>query len=68
MALSHSPIVLEIGFGMGEATAHIAGVLPDTRFLCCEVHEPGVGALLKRIGEQNLTQHPHLRPRRGGGD
>lgn len=49
------PIVLEIGFGMGEATAHIAGVLPDTHFLCCEVHEPGVGALLKRIGEQNLT-------------
>ena len=49
------PVVLEIGFGMGEATAHIAGVLPDTHFLCCEVHEPGVGALLKRIGEQNLT-------------
>jgi len=48
------PVVLEIGFGMGEATAHIASVLPDTRFLCCEVHEPGVGALLKRIGEQNL--------------
>jgi tRNA (guanine-N7-)-methyltransferase len=49
------PVVLEIGFGMGEATAHIAGVLPDTRFLCCEVHEAGVGALLKRIGEQGLT-------------
>ena len=49
-----APLVLEIGFGMGEATAHIAGVLPDTRFLCCEVHEPGVGALLKRIGEQQL--------------
>ena len=41
-----APVVLEIGFGMGEATAHIAGVLPDTNFLCCEVHEPGVGALL----------------------
>ena len=53
--LNQSPIVLEIGFGMGEATAHIAAVLPDTRFLCCEVHEPGVGALLKRIGEQNLS-------------
>ncbi len=53
--LMSSPIVLEIGFGMGEATAHIAGVLPDTRFLCCEVHEPGVGALLKRIGENKLT-------------
>jgi tRNA (guanine-N7-)-methyltransferase len=49
-----APVVLEIGFGMGEATAHIAKLLSDTRFLCCEVHEPGVGALLKRIGEQNL--------------
>jgi tRNA (guanine-N7-)-methyltransferase len=49
------PVVLEIGFGMGEATATIAATLPDTNFLCCEVHEPGVGALLKRIGEQNLT-------------
>ncbi len=53
--LKKSPIVLEIGFGMGEATAHIAAVLPDTHFLCCEVHEPGVGALLKRIGENRLT-------------
>lgn len=50
-----APTVLEIGFGMGEATAHIAGVMPDTNFLCCEVHEPGVGALLKRIGEQGLN-------------
>ncbi|MBY0412178.1 MAG: tRNA (guanosine(46)-N7)-methyltransferase TrmB [Burkholderiaceae bacterium] len=49
------PVVLEIGFGMGEATAHIATALPDTRFLCCEVHEPGVGALLKRIGEQDIS-------------
>ena len=48
------PVVLEIGFGMGEATAHIATVLPDTHFLCCEVHEPGVGALLKRIGERGI--------------
>ena len=50
-----APTILEIGFGMGEATAHIAAVMPETNFLCCEVHEPGVGALLKRIGEQNLT-------------
>jgi tRNA (guanine-N7-)-methyltransferase len=47
--------VLEIGFGMGEATAHIATVLPDANFLCCEVHEPGVGALLKRIGEREIS-------------
>jgi tRNA (guanine-N7-)-methyltransferase len=46
--------VLEIGFGMGEATAHIAALQPDINFLCCEVHEPGVGALLRRMGEQSL--------------
>jgi tRNA (guanine-N7-)-methyltransferase len=51
----HAPTVLEIGFGMGEATAHIAALMPETNFLCCEVHEPGVGALLKRIGEQGLA-------------
>ncbi|TSE33877.1 tRNA (guanine-N(7)-)-methyltransferase [Tepidimonas charontis] len=50
-----APLVLEIGFGMGEATAHIARLRPDENFLCCEVHEPGVGALLKRIGELGLT-------------
>ena len=51
---SARPTILEIGFGMGEATAHIAGLMPEKNFLCCEVHEPGVGALLKRIGEQDL--------------
>ncbi len=49
-----APTVLEIGFGMGDATAHIAGLMPEKNFLCCEVHEPGVGALLKRVGEQGL--------------
>ncbi len=49
-----APLILEIGFGMGEATAHIAKVRPQDNFLCCEVHEPGVGALLKRIGEQEI--------------
>ncbi len=46
--------ILEIGFGMGEATAHIAQLMPDTLILACEVHPPGVGALLKRIGEQGI--------------
>jgi tRNA (guanine-N7-)-methyltransferase len=50
-----APTVLEIGFGMGEATAHIAALMPEKNFLCCEVHAPGVGALLKRIGEQALS-------------
>ena len=57
-----APLILEIGFGMGEATAHIAGLMPEKNFLCCEVHEPGVGALLKRIGEnglENIRILPH---------
>ncbi len=52
------PVVFEIGFGMGEATAHIAALLPETRFIACEVHQPGVGALLKRIGESLDAEHP----------
>lgn len=50
-----APVVLEIGFGMGDATAQIAQTLADTDFLACEVHEPGVGALLKKIGEHDIT-------------
>ena len=50
-----APTILEIGFGMGEATAHIAALMPQSNFLCCEVHTPGVGALLKRIDEQALS-------------
>ena len=50
-----SPVVLEIGFGMGGATAEIAATLPDHDFIGCEVHEPGVGALLKLIDEGQLS-------------
>jgi tRNA (guanine-N7-)-methyltransferase len=49
------PLILEIGFGMGDATAHIAALMLEKNFLGCEVHEPGVGALLKHIGERHLT-------------
>ena len=50
-----APRVLEIGFGMGDATASIAQALPAIDFLGVEVHPPGVGALLKRIGELELN-------------
>ena len=49
-----APCILEIGFGMGNATAAIAAARPDTNFIGVEVHEAGVGALLKLIGEQGL--------------
>lgn len=48
-------VILEIGFGMGEATAAIAQTLALKHFLCCEVHDPGVGALLKRISEHRIN-------------
>jgi tRNA (guanine-N7-)-methyltransferase len=50
-----APTVLEIGFGMGGATAAIAAARPDADFIGVEVHEPGVGALLKLIDEKTLT-------------
>ena len=50
-----APTVLEIGFGMGDATARIAAARPDENFLGIEVHTPGVGALLQRIEEGGLT-------------
>jgi tRNA (guanine-N7-)-methyltransferase len=49
-----APLIMEIGFGMGGATAQIAQTRPQDNFLCCEVHEPGVGALLKLCGEQGI--------------
>ena len=49
-----TPVILEIGFGMGEATAHIAAVRPEVNFLCCEVHEAGVAALIKRASQGDL--------------
>ena len=52
---STKPKILEIGFGMGETTAKIAALRSDEGFLAIEVHSPGVGALLKLIGENHLT-------------
>ena len=49
------PRILEIGFGMGETTAKIAALRQEDDFLAIEVHPPGVGALLKLIGEMGLS-------------
>ena len=50
-----APRIVEIGFGMGEPTALIAAAHPGNDYLGIEVHTPGVGALLKRIGEHGLS-------------
>jgi tRNA (guanine-N7-)-methyltransferase len=49
-----APVILEIGFGMGETTAAIAAERPQHDFLALEVHGPGVGALLNRVDAAGL--------------
>ena len=48
-------IIMEIGFGMGEATAIIAKNHPDNAYIAVDVHPPGIGKLLGRIVDNGLT-------------
>ena len=48
-------IIMEIGFGMGEATAIIAKNHPNNGYIAVDVHPPGIGKLLGRIVESGLT-------------
>lgn len=48
------PVILEIGFGNGEATWRMAKASPGENFLGVEVHKPGVGRLLLKIEEYGL--------------
>ena len=48
------PVVLEIGFGMGDATAAMAAADPGTGILAVDVHTPGHGNLLRRIESDQL--------------
>lgn len=49
-----APLVVDIGFGMGDATALLAERHFDVDFLGFEVHTPGIGALLRRIESAGL--------------
>ena len=50
-----APVVLEIGFGMGEATAVMAAAQPDRDLLAVDVHTPGHGNLLRLVEAAALT-------------
>ncbi len=50
-----NPVTIEIGFGMGRATAAIAQANPDKNYLGIEVHRAGVGRLLGEIEKRGLT-------------
>ena len=48
-------VIVEIGFGMGDATAEIAKAHPENGYIAIEVHPPGIGKLLSLIEEYELT-------------
>ncbi len=50
-----APVVLEIGFGMGEATVLMAAAQPEVDLLAVDVHTPGQGNLLRLVAEAGLT-------------
>ena len=49
------PLVLEIGFGMGDSLLQMAAAAPAWNFLGVEVHRPGVGRLLNGIARAELS-------------
>jgi tRNA (guanine-N7-)-methyltransferase len=49
-----APLVLEIGFGMGQSLVEMAGAARELNFLGIEVHRPGVGSLMHSLSEQQL--------------
>lgn len=50
-----NPVVIEIGFGMGQATAQIAQEHPEINYLAIDVHVPGIGRLLGEIQHRELS-------------
>ena len=50
-----APLVVEVGSGMGEATAAMAAADPDRDVLAVEVHTPGLGNLLRLVEAAGLT-------------
>ncbi len=50
-----APVVLEIGFGMGEATLELAATQPGRDVLAVDVHMPGHAALISGLDTGGLT-------------
>ncbi len=49
------PLIVEIGFGMGDSLAAMAQAMPERDFLGVEVHRPGVGKLMGRMDRDGIT-------------
>ncbi len=49
-----APLLLEIGFGNGDALARMAAAHPDRNYLGIEVHRPGVGSLMLQLEREGI--------------
>jgi tRNA (guanine-N7-)-methyltransferase len=49
-----APVILEIGFGMGQSLVAMAEAAPQQDFIGIEVHRPGVGRLLHSMVERHI--------------
>ncbi|MFK7863460.1 MAG: tRNA (guanosine(46)-N7)-methyltransferase TrmB [Pseudohongiellaceae bacterium] len=49
------PLVIEIGFGMGDSLLEMAKAEPSRNYIGIEVHRPGVGKLLHGIESSSLS-------------
>jgi tRNA (guanine-N7-)-methyltransferase len=52
--LTEQPLCFEIGFGMGDATHKIAHTNSDINYIVTDVHQPGIGNLIKLSSADNL--------------
>lgn len=51
---NNNPVVLEVGFGMGDSLADMAKADPKINYIGIEVHPPGVGRLINRAGTEGI--------------
>ena len=49
------PVIMEIGFGMGDSLSTMAATMPENNYIGIEVHRPGVGRLLNNLAIQELS-------------
>ena len=50
-----APLVLEVGFGMGDSLLAMAEAEPEKDFIGIEVHPPGIGRLMNNADKQGVT-------------
>lgn len=48
------PLVVEVGFGMGDSLLAMSQASPELNFIGIEVHPPGVGRLINNAGKEGV--------------